>query len=324
MRFEKEIAASVAYLDSPEASDRLGADAYWPKWDAPWWHMLLLHEMGLTSLIPASALRHLVASLERYPVKIFPIRQGELLDGVDPHRGYPCHCQLGNVYQVLAAGGIDVDRELPWMRPWFLRYQMADGGLTCDNDAYLVSDECPSSMVGTIAAFEAILVHTPRPWTKEEQAFLKRGAGFLIERRLMRGSATKHNAVERISAQKWLQVCFPRFYLYDVLRGLSALTIWAEKSGEAAPAIAVADVVAHLSRRFPDGIVRCERRAWEGIGTIFQAPSGEWIKQRPAPPASVFPLLETVSTVGSASPFLSLQWAEAKARLAGRSVRPTG
>ena len=315
MSFEAEIAASVAYLDSSEAINCLAEDTYWPKWDAPWWHMLLLHEMGHTDLIPGSTLRHFVAALDRYPLKIFPIHPGDMPDGVDPHRGYPCHCQLGNVYQVLAAAGIDVDRELPWIRPWFLRYQMADGGLTCDNDAYLIQDECPSSMIGTIAAFESILLCTPRPWTKEEAAFLAAGARFLIDRQLMRGSHTKHNASERVSAQKWMDVCFPRYYYYDVLRGLTALLIWAEKTGAALPTVTVEDVVNHLRRRFPDDIVRCERLSYEGIGTIFRAPTREWIKKRPAPLASVFPLLTAASAVGRSSPFLSRQWLEAKTRL---------
>jgi hypothetical protein len=51
--------------------------------------------------------------------------------------------------------------------------------------SYLVTAECPSSMVGTIAAFEAVLLHTARPWTKEEEAFVDAGARFLMARRLM-------------------------------------------------------------------------------------------------------------------------------------------
>lgn len=315
MHFEREIAASVTYLGSSAAIDCLAADPYWPKWDAPWWHMLLLHEMGHTSLIPGNILREFVAALDRYPVKIFPIQPGDLPQGVDPHRGTPCHCQLGNVYQVLAAAGIDVDRELPWIRAWFLRYQMADGGLTCDNDAYLVTDECPSSMVGTIAAFEAILLYTPRLWTREESAFLDAGARFLMDRRLMQGSATKHNAAERLSAEKWLRVCFPRYYYYDILRGLSALLIWSEKTGSAVPSSVVDGVVNQLRQSFPDDSVRCERLSYEGIGTIYRAPSGEWIKQRPAPLAKTFPLLDATSAVGQPSPFLSRQWREAMDRL---------
>ncbi len=98
---------------------------------------------------------------------------------------------------------------------------MADGGLNCDNDAYLIKDEVPSSMVGTIAAFEAVLLYTPREWTTEERTFLEKGAQFLIKRKLMLGSDTKHNASERKSAEDWMKLCFPRLYLYDVLRGLN-------------------------------------------------------------------------------------------------------
>ena len=312
MYLERDVATSVQYLASETAIDCLAADSYWPKWDAPWWHMLLLHEMGHAALIPHVAIEKLVEALHRYPLKIFPIHPGELPADIDPHRGYPCHCQLGNVYQVLAACGVDVDRELPWIRPWFLRYQMADGGLSCDNDAYLVSDECPSSMVGTIAAFEAILLYTPRPWTREETAFLDAGARFLMGRQLMHGSDTKHNAAETASAQKWLQPCFPRFYLYDVLRGLSALVSWADKTRKVLPANSIAKVVEHLTARFPDGEVRNERLSYAGVGTILRSPTGEWTKPKPAPPASLFPLLTKVSAVGSVSPFLTRHWAEAR------------
>jgi hypothetical protein len=322
MDFEREVAASVAYLGSSAAIDCLAEDTYWPKWDAPWWHMLLLHEMGHTNLIPAGALRSLVEGLDSYPVKIFPIHPGDMPQGVDPHRGAPCHCQLGNVYQVLSAAGVEVDRDLPWIRPWFLRYQMADGGLTCDNDAYLVTGECPSSMVSTIAAFEAVLLYTPRPWTEDETAFLDRGASFLIGRRLLEGSESRHNAIERKSAAKWLQLCFPRFYLYDVLRGLNALVLWAERTGNDLPDAAVNEVVAHLAKRFPDGSVCNERLSYAGVGTILRARSGEWIKPRPPAPAFLFPLLSRVSEVGAVSHFLSRQWTDCLARLTARGYRP--
>lgn len=43
MSFEVEIQSSVTYLSSDLALKTLDADAYWPKWNSPWWHMLLLH-----------------------------------------------------------------------------------------------------------------------------------------------------------------------------------------------------------------------------------------------------------------------------------------
>lgn len=312
MSYENEIQKSVQYLSSEQALQSVDADAYWPKWDSPWWHMLLLHEMGETHQIPEKTIRRYIATLSRIPLKIFPIHPEDTPAGVDPFRGSPCHCQLGNVYQVLAAWGINVDHELPWIRPWFLRYQMADGGLNCDNDAYLVKDECPSSMVGTIAAFEAILLHTNRPWTPEEKFFLDQGANFLMNRKLMLGSNTKYNSGERKSAEQWVQLCFPRFYLYDILRGLNALLIWSEKTNQPVPQEAITDAIQFLSNRFPDGQLKPERFSYEGVGTILPTPSGEWIRRQPA---THFALLDRVSALGEVSPFLSRQWFESQQRL---------
>ena len=313
--YDMEIQESVRYLGSDEALQSVKTDAYWPKWDSPWWHMLLLHEMGEVKQVPAKMVAEYITTLNKIPLKIFPIQPSDMPEGIDPYRGSPCHCQLGNVYQVLAAWGIDVDAELPWIRPWFLRYQMADGGLNCDNDAYLVKDEVPSSMVGTIAAFEAVLLHTPRPWTSEEKTFLDKGAQFLMERKLMYGSQTRHNAAERISAEKWLNPCFPRFYLYDSLRGLTALLHWADKTEQALPPQSIRDVVTFLAGRYPNGRVRNERQSYEGVGTILQSPSGDWLRRQPA---TFFPLLTKVSAIGDESPFLSQQWDEAKRIISNR------
>jgi hypothetical protein len=167
-------------------------------------------------------------------------------------------------------------------------------------------------MVGTIPAFEAVLRYTARPYTVEEQAFLDRAAGFLIGRKLMLGSATRHNAAERVSAPRWLQPCFPRFYFYDVLRGLAALTEWAQKTGRRLPEESIHDVVGYLDARYPDGAVRIERTGFDGVGTLLQSETGEWTRRQAG---TSFPLLRAVSVLGQESPYLSQQWAEAKRRV---------
>jgi hypothetical protein len=274
--------------------------------------MLLLHEMGHTALIPEATVAQYVAKLNEIPLKLFPIHPGDIPEGLDPYRGTPCHCQLGNVYQVLAARGVDVDQVLPWIRPWFLKYQMADGGLSCDNDAYLVEDECPSSMVGTISAFEAILLHTNRPWTNEERTFLDQGARFLMERELRLGSATKHNAAERKSAEHWAKLCFPRFYLYDVLRGLAALVTYFEKTNQPLPGAATRAVIAQLEQAAPDGELAPGRLSFDDVTTIRLTETGEWIRRQPY---DTFPLLVAVCVVGKPNPFLTRQWQDLRARL---------
>lgn len=308
---EAAVAQSVHYLASDAAQRSLDADVYWPKWDSPWWHMLLLHEIGEARRIPERAVARMVEGLERFPVKIFPIQPGELPPGADPHRDVICHCALGCMASVLTATGRDVDRELPWFEPWFVRYQMADGGLNCDDAAYRVSGECPSSMVGTIAPFEAMLLGGPARWSADRAAFVARAAGFLIERRLTLGSHTVHNAEERDREPSWLEPCFPRFYYYDVLRGLAALARWAEVAPARGPIPlgAIAGVLDHLLASCPDGAVRRRRLSYAGIGTWTRSPSGEWI---PRESASRFALLEATSAVGEPCPYLTRQWTAAR------------
>ena len=302
---EAAIADSVRYLDSDAAAKSLERDVYWPKWHSPWWHMLLLLELGEARRIPARAVGQLLAALDAMPVKIFPM-SAEQAPGVDPSRDCLCHCAVGSIDQVLTACGVDVDAALPWFGTWYPRYQMADGGLSCDDTAYRVAGECPSSMVGTIAPFEAMLRGR---WTTEQAAFLDRGAGFLEARKLMHGSSTVHNAEEREAQIGWLAPCFPRFYFYDVLRGLAALVRWAEHGGATLPLEAVAGVVDHLVEAFPDGAIRRQRRSFAACPMTWRkCPGGEWSRQ----PTESFALLEACSATGTPSAALTRQWSVAR------------
>src|SRR5690348_10407013 len=70
--------ASIAYLESDAALASIAEDSYWPKWDGPWWHMVLLWELGEARRIPARAVRAMVASLDALPMHTFPIRPGDM------------------------------------------------------------------------------------------------------------------------------------------------------------------------------------------------------------------------------------------------------
>lgn len=307
---EPLIADSVAYLDSSEALRSIAADPYWPKWNSPWWRMLALFEIGEARRIPARTLAAMIDRMNAMPVKTFPFRDADWR-GHDRWRDSTCHCAIGCLSQVLHASGIDPLAALPWFRPWPHVYQMTDGGLSCDSDAYLVAGECPSSMVGTIALFEALQLGT---WDAEQEQFLERAAQFLIGRRLMTGSSSVHNAEERDAAAGWLAPCFPRFYFYDVLRGLVALVGWAIRSGRSIPLDAVAGVVDHLIIAFPDGVIRVRR---EGLATAPRtidwvtngADHGQWQRGQPT---SRFALLDAMTAIDAPSATLTRQWADAR------------
>jgi hypothetical protein len=186
---------------------------------------------------------------------------------------------------------------------------MQDGGLTCDPAAYLIEGECPSSMVGTIAPFEAMLLGKE---SAEKNALLDRAAAFLIERRLMLGSTTAHNAEEREAQRGWLLPCFPRFYFYDVLRGIAALARWAELRKRAIPLGAIEFVVDHLATSFPDGVVRLGREAFAvHPSTWAKTPGGAWERRS----TSRFPLLDALSVVGDACATSTRAWSETRRRL---------
>jgi hypothetical protein len=301
------IASSVGYLGSDAALDSIAVDPYWPKWNAPWWHAVMLHELGEARQIPARTIARLIDRVNALPVKFFPIYP-EDAPGIDPQRDVLCHCALGCLYQVLAACGVDVDAALPWIKPWFVRYQMADGGLNCDDTAYRVTGECPTSMVATVAPFEAMLLGA---WSDAQRGFLARAAQFLIARGLVHGSPTLHNADERAAAASWGAPCFPRFYFYDVLRGLAALVQWAERSGQALPLPAITGAIDPLIAAFPDGVVRVAR---DGIATHPRTTAlvaGTWVRQ----PTSRFALLDATDLVGTPSAALTRQWTATRHQL---------
>ncbi|MEK7865965.1 MAG: hypothetical protein AAB434_04735 [Planctomycetota bacterium] len=297
---DASLGETVWYLESDAARESLEADPYWPKWESPWWRMTLLWEMGLADRIPPATARALVHALSTKCLHTFPFRIEDVPAGVDPIRGIPCHCQLGTGYQVLAACGVDVDCELPWIRAWFLKYQLPDGGLNCDEEAY-VRPTPRSSVVSTLPPMEAVLRCTPRNFTAEEEAFLDRGAAYLITRSLCR-SVKRGGAI--IDAT-WLETGFPRFYFYDVLRGLSFLVEWAEKRRLALPAASVLETCERLA----GGELRPVREDVAKTRTRRRTPEGEWER---GVPAGTFPLLGEVSDPARPSPALGASWRKAK------------
>ncbi|MBI5202699.1 MAG: hypothetical protein HY925_13995 [Elusimicrobia bacterium] len=224
---------SVKYLASDEAKRSLARDPYWPKWDSPWWHMALLSELGESKLIPVETAKALAASIRATWKPFFPKSKDGIPPGEDAYRLYGCHCALGTAMQLLSSCGLDPDAELPFARRFLLDSVLPDGGLNCETDAYEGSRK--SSIVSTVPALEAVLYCTKRPFTKEEEAFLDRGAEYLVAHKLFRSTKGK------LLKSEWLEPCFPRFYDYDVLRGLSFLSHlgaqrpvpWREACGEA-------------------------------------------------------------------------------------------
>lgn len=307
---DRWVAVSAAYLGSEKAFDSLKRDPYWPKWDSPWWHMTLLWELGRADAIPADMAEAMLDALNTKFVRFFPSEREPLPAGKDPARDAACHCALGNMYQTLAARGVDVDRRAPWIRSWFLHYQLPDGGLNCDEKAYAKGKQGASSIQSTLPALEAVLAKGG-PLTQTEEHFVDAGAEYLLERRL----AFRKSDGQLMDAG-FLDIGFPRFYDYDVLRGLSFIAEWSRLRRKMVPRRAVSWIFDSLDERFPDARVRVEK---EGIvpteGTFVRDEAGKWER---IPKASTFPLLDAVRKIGSPNDALTAQWMRVKQVLGAR------
>lgn len=265
--------------------------------------MLLLHEIGQSALIPKPVVDKMIDALNGHYPTFFPLTQDELPAGFDPYRSIACHCQLGTMHRLLTAYGINVSERVNWLRPWYLRYQIADGGLNCDEAAY--SKPVPkSSVVSTLPPLEAMLSEPVDSLSPAEIGFLDCGASYLIERRLFRAASSG-----QCMDESWLRLCFPRFYHYDVLRGLSFLLKWCRQLSRPLPAEAIAECAQHIDTQFPDGRICVERSACSAASTrIIDKDTGNWVKGS----ATSYPLLCEVSHVSSQSLYLTRIWNDVK------------
>jgi len=102
---------------------------------------------------------------------------------------------------------------------------------------------------------------------------------------------------------------FPRFYHYDMLRGLTFVTLWSEKTGSVLPAADLIEVVTALLVRLDGAGALASRADWP-LSEPFQPGHRVGDSQ-----ALLFPLLESESPPGKASPYLTREWSEALGRL---------
>lgn len=300
------------FLESDEALALIERDPYWPKWDGPWWHMALLWEMNEAKNIPDVAVQAMVTALDRHYLKSFPIRPNDLPNGLDVYRHTACHCALATMYQVLNACDVDLETRLPWIRRWFLSYQLPDGGLNCDNDAY-TRPFPKGSIVSTLPPLEAVLRATPRAFTIEEENFLDRGASYLINHRLFR-RVSSHEMIK----SEWLKLCFPRFYEYDLLRGLSFLTEWALKLQRTLKLETISETLNVTKGHLAAGEIRLGRLCFAESKTREQDKDGSWTWIG----ARTFPFLKKISSVRSPSPHLTAEWVRTETAL--NALKRTG
>lgn len=305
--FDSQIVQSVDFLNSDAAIASLQTDPYWPKWNSPWWHMTLLFEMGLTHRIPARAINAFEEVLQKHYIKVFPLREEEIPAGKDPSRHIMCLCALGTALQILEDYGRNTDNAVPWAFDWFSRYQIDDGGYNCAEEVYL-REKPRASIVSTVPMLEALLKIRQRRiaagfGSQELDISLDAGASYVLNRRLLR-SISKNSAV---IDPDFLLLTFPRFYEYDILRGLKLVTSWAVARQQEIPIVAIEESMEILSLKVEGKPLVIERQFYAGKRTLALGDEGQWTRGHAV---SLFDLLEAVGKLGTPSPFLQNSYAQ--------------
>lgn len=287
---ESFVEETIITLNAPETFESLDRDPYWPKWESPWWKMLLLYEIGASHKIPTPILQKMEERLENHYLSFFPLIEAELpLGKTDRH--ILCHCALASLLKIFHAAHRPLQERFSWIRPWFHRYLLPDGGFNCDEAVY--SRPTPkSSIVSTVPMLEAMIETFPQK-TLEEQTLLQQGISYLLKRHLFRSLAKNFQVIDPL----WVTPGFPRFYEYDLLRGLTCVIQWAIQENQMLPSEAILDAIQQLAPQLNEqGHLISNRIARGKEKTKRLQPSGDWTYGHTV---GTFSLLEQIKTRGA-------------------------
>lgn len=121
-----------------------------------------------------------------------------------------------------------------------------------------------------------------------EQQTLDYRVQYLLERQLCRSKSKAGSLIDPL----WLTLSFPRFYEYDILRGLTLVSKWSEKRQKQLSLSAIIDplqTIARLLKTHGSHALPVTRIARGSEKTKYQNEQKEW--KAPAP-LGAFPLLK--------------------------------
>lgn len=286
-------------LKTDESLNSIKLDPYWPKWDSPWWKAVLLLECGQAELIPRRFIDTLIVTVDAHYLHTFPVQESQIPESCDPYRHIICHCALGTLCKLMVACGEKVFERLPWVYEWFIMYQLPDGGYNCDESAYVNSRK--SSFLSTLPMLEALLDIYAATNDTRLVPLLQAGVDYLLRHRIFRSTAGK------MVDPTWLELSFPRFYHYDVLRGLAFVVKWAGITGARLDMSVLNEslqIVAKLLDQ--DGFLSVGIDNISAEGSLYYTEEGwKWGDH-----SGIFPCLSELCKPGNRSIALTKQWQE--------------
>jgi hypothetical protein len=128
-------------------------------------------------------------------------------------------CLTGNMAAALIRMGYADDPRLKKAVEWLVRVQNRDGGWLCPYWRAHTKDK-HGCFMGTVCSLEALSEVPMQRLTNEMSETISRGAEFLLIHRLFKADHHDYATINKA----WLQLSFPWFAGYNILRGLDVLT----------------------------------------------------------------------------------------------------
>jgi len=240
-------------IESEKALQMIERDVYWPKWDSPWWYMLLLEETSRISEIPVAVFKELLTCADRQFLKIFPVREEDVDGPVNGHTEVMCFCFFGGLMKLASKLEFDVFAHLPWAKDWVHRYQLPDGGFNCDESVYTGSGK--SSFISTAVMLEGMIEYSRFVGQSEPlMANMQKAVSYLLKHQIFLSSKG-----EEIPGTDWDKIIFPRFYEYDFTRGLEAVFDFLLLTGKKVRAAAIDKAVILLNKKIAARLAHSEK-----------------------------------------------------------------
>ncbi len=249
-----ELSEVGALIQSEKALLMIERDVYWPKWDSPWWYILLLEETGRLAEVPVEAFKELLTCADRQYLKVFPVREEDVDGPVNGHTEVMCFCFLGGLMKVASKLDFDVFAHVPWAKNWLSRYQLPDGGYNCDESAYTGSGK--SSLISTTVVLEGMIEYAK--FTKDVEshaANMQKAVSYLLKHQVYMSTTGKE-----IPDTNWNKIIFPRFYEYDFSRGLEAIFDFLLLTGKKVRGVAIERALAMLRQKTDSGLAHSEKQ----------------------------------------------------------------
>jgi Prenyltransferase and squalene oxidase repeat len=214
---------------------------YHPKYKSSYWQIMILSQLGMDKtdervrkacefifrfqldeggFYAGYSMQQLLAEYERRKKK------GRKLPSLSPNerakQAYyqqQMSCLTGNISAALIRIGYKDDFRVQNALNWLVKIQMEDGGWQCPYWPAHAKDK-HSCFMGTICAMEAFSEIPKQDLTMEIKKTIEEGAEFILMHRLFKADHHDYKVIK----QAWLNLGFPWFWTYNILRGLDVLT----------------------------------------------------------------------------------------------------